>query len=460
MKFSIETAKKEIEHMICQYFRKDELGNYIVDRWQRLPLFLIGPAGVGKTQIVEEVAQEHKLGFVSYSLVHHTRQTLMGLPVITEFSDGENEMKDTEYTLSELIGAVYKQIAKGKKEGILFLDEANCCPDTIQPMLLSFLQSKMLGSSRLPEGWMIVLCGNPPGSIYNKNARVWDGALMDRLRVIELEPDHKEFLQYAYERDFHPTVRFYLTIHVEDSYVCDREDGSLNLVTYRTWENLSKAIYDYEHMGFEITPVFLNEYIKVDRVVKSFYELYRYSILDSDAYSNILQGILEGNLDAEVIGNLKEKPVCILYGITNLCFRKLDKMACALLQTHERLKELKHMISDRDFNLGNLLKNEQVSQDMRMELENVWKTEQLGDVKERCIEVHNRYIEQLGDEIQLLIQKTENLFHEVRKLDNPVLLRFYVNTLDRSNAWIYILSRDDERRLENFREVRNAEEVA
>ena len=110
MKYNINTAKKEVHNMITQYFSKDENGVYLVDKWNEMPVYIIGPAGVGKTQIIYEIAKELDLGFVSYSLVHHTRQTLMGLPVISSVEMGENIINNTEYTLSEVIGEVHIQI--------------------------------------------------------------------------------------------------------------------------------------------------------------------------------------------------------------------------------------------------------------------------------------------------------------------------------------------------------------
>lgn len=440
MQHTINTAKKEIENMIKQYFQKDENGTYKVNFQHQLPIFLVGPAGIGKTQIVGEMAEKMDLGFVSYSLVHHTRQTLMGLPVIHSFMNGEMEIRDTEYTLSELLGAIYKQISEGKKEGILLLDEANCCPETIQPILLSFLQSKMLGSNSLPEGWVIVLCGNPPQSIYNKNARKWDGALMDRLRVIELGIDNKEYLQYVFDKDFHPAVKFYLTTHTEDAYICEEKKDGLNLVTYRTWENISNAIYDYEKLGFEVTPVMINEYIKVDRIVKAFYELYRYSILDVAEYTQITKNMLDGNMDMSIIKHLRDKPMYILYGIANICFRQLSEKANELFSQHEFLKEFKTKIYQKDFNIQTMFTDDRCLPEMRNELEKVWKTVGLADINNSCIEIHNKYVQELNAQKEVLIRETKNFITELEKLDNKVLVNFYMNAVERTKSWIYVMA--------------------
>ena len=48
------------------------------------PMLLIGPPGIGKTQIMEQVAQECQIGLVAYTITHHTRQSAVGLPFIEQ----------------------------------------------------------------------------------------------------------------------------------------------------------------------------------------------------------------------------------------------------------------------------------------------------------------------------------------------------------------------------------------
>ena len=64
------------------YFKKDSFGNYRIPIEKQRPIFLIGPPGIGKTAIMEQIAQELGVGLVSYSMTHHTRQSALGLPFI------------------------------------------------------------------------------------------------------------------------------------------------------------------------------------------------------------------------------------------------------------------------------------------------------------------------------------------------------------------------------------------
>ena len=64
------------------------------------PIFLMGPPGIGKTAIMEQVASELGVGLVSYSMTHHTRQSALGLPYIEKKVYGGVEYSVSEYTTS------------------------------------------------------------------------------------------------------------------------------------------------------------------------------------------------------------------------------------------------------------------------------------------------------------------------------------------------------------------------
>ena len=170
---NIREAKQQIKNAMVAYFTKDEFGNYLLPPERQRPVFLLGAPGLGKTAIMEQIAQELEVGFVSYSMTHHTRQSALGLPFIaTKTYDGV-EYQVSEYTMSEIIASVYEAMeATGRREGILFLDEINCVSETLTPAMLQFLQYKIFGRHAVPDGWIVVTAGNPPE--YNRTARGWD----------------------------------------------------------------------------------------------------------------------------------------------------------------------------------------------------------------------------------------------------------------------------------------------
>ena len=117
---NIKEAKEQIKNAMTAYFTKDELGEYIIPIEKQRPVFLMGPPGIGKTAIMEQIAGELGVGLVSYSMTHHTRQSALGLPFITRKTYGGTEYDVSEYTMSEIIASVYDMMEDtGVTEGIL-----------------------------------------------------------------------------------------------------------------------------------------------------------------------------------------------------------------------------------------------------------------------------------------------------------------------------------------------------
>ena len=182
---NIRQAKQQLSDTLRAYLAKDALGNYRIPAVRQRPVLLMGPPGIGKTQIMEQVAAENGVGLVAYTITHHTRQSAVGLPFIEHRSYGGEEVAVTEYTMSEILASVYRLMERtGLREGILFLDEINCVSETLAPMMLQFLQCKTFGNQRLPEGWLIAAAGNPPE--YNKSVRDFDVVTLDRVKRIDV----------------------------------------------------------------------------------------------------------------------------------------------------------------------------------------------------------------------------------------------------------------------------------
>ena len=157
---NIKQAKTQINNAIKSYFSKDDFGNYKIPIERQRPIFLMGPPGIGKTAIMEQIASELGVGLVSYSMTHHTRQSALGLPFIKKRIYDGREYSVSEYTMSEIIASVYDMMESvGVKEGILFLDEINCVSETLAPAMLQFLQYKIFGRHRIHRS-TIILCEN------------------------------------------------------------------------------------------------------------------------------------------------------------------------------------------------------------------------------------------------------------------------------------------------------------
>ena len=330
---NIAEAKEEVSNAVRCYLLKDEKGKYIMKEVSRLPLFLIGPPGVGKTEIVKEIADEMGLGYCSFSLTHHTRNSLLGLPVITEMegvagADG----KFTEYTMSEVIAKVYELVGKGFKEGILLLDEFPCMSPTIIPAMLAFLQTKNIGTHTLPEGWTIVLCGNPPE--YNDHSVNFDTAIMDRLRKIEVEWDPEVFLNYAKEQGFHESVLSFLELNPTSIYKLDEE----NLVTCRGWENLSHTISACEKIGVVPSYRIVRQFIKSNEIALSFINFYTDEIGLS---ASEVTEIFEGKMSKDTIKSYDEAGSNAKISLAGRLANRLTEESDGLVIRSEALDNLK-----------------------------------------------------------------------------------------------------------------------
>ena len=271
---NIHEAKEQIKNAVTAYLTKDELGRYVIPPQKQRPIFLMGPPGVGKTAIMEQVASELGIGLLSYSMTHHTRQSALGLPLIKHVNYQGSEYDVSEYTMSEIISSVYELMENtGIQNGILFLDEINCVSETLTPIMLQFLQYKVFGRHEVPAGWIVVTAGNPPE--YNKSVREFDIATLDRVRKIVLEPDLDVWMEYALLHQVHGSIRSYLEAHRDRFYRIRQEDGKKQFVTARGWEDLSAVLRSYEKMGFPVEKTLVEQYLQEEKTAAEFFSYYQ-----------------------------------------------------------------------------------------------------------------------------------------------------------------------------------------
>lgn len=284
---NIKQAKEYIKDSVKLYLKKDEDGEYRIPVVRQRPIFLLGAPGIGKTAVMEQIAQELGIAIVSYSMTHHTRQSALGLPFIAHKEYEGLAYDVSEYTMSEIIASIYDVMRdSGIREGILFLDEINCVSETLAPSMLQFLQYKIFGRHRVPDGWVIVTAGNPPE--YNKSVREFDIVTLDRMKILEVEADYEVWKEYAKEKNLHTAIVNYLDLKKEDFYLVETTVKGKSYITARGWEDLSAMMMLYEEEGMKVEESLVEQYIRNARVVKEFsayYDLYQkykkdYSIED------------------------------------------------------------------------------------------------------------------------------------------------------------------------------------
>ena len=299
---NIKEAKEEIKNAMTAYFTKNEFGEYEIPIMKQRPIFLMGPPGIGKTAIMEQVAQELGVGIISYSMTHHTRQSALGLPFIEKKTYGGKEYSVSEYTMSEIIASVYDMMEEtGVKEGILFLDEINCVSETLAPSMLQFLQFKTFGRHKVPNGWIVVTAGNPPE--YNNSVREFDVVTWDRLKRMDVEPDYDIWKEYAVNSGVHPAVTTYLDIKRSDFYSVETTVEGKTFVTARGWSDLSDMIRLYEKNGIRVTEKLVHQYLQNKTIAKNF-AIY-YDLFNKYKSDYQVDGILSGEDNGVVKGRAK-----------------------------------------------------------------------------------------------------------------------------------------------------------
>ena len=298
---NILQAKNEIKNTVQAYLSKNSFGEYEIESKNQRPLLLIGPPGIGKTQIMKQISKECQIGLVSYTITHHTRQSAVGLPFIQEKEFQGKTYSITEYTMSEIIASVYSKMEEtGLKEGILFIDEINCVSETLAPTMLQFLQNKTFGNQKVPAGWIIVAAGNP--SEYNKSVRDFDVVTMDRIRYIHVETDYYVWKEYAISKHIHPMILSYLELKPNNFYTVSTSVDGMEFVTARGWEDLSYLLYTYEKMHLEISQDTIYEYLHHEDIAEDVFAYYLVYKKYQDDYG--IDDILNGNVSSSIYARL------------------------------------------------------------------------------------------------------------------------------------------------------------
>lgn len=397
---NIKEAKQQVKNAIKAYFSKDDRGEYIIPLEKQRPVFLLGPPGIGKTAIMAQIAEEMGIGLVSYSMTHHTRQSALGLPFISQKTYGDMIYSVSEYTMSEIIASVYDLIEEsGLEEGILFLDEINCVSETLAPVMLQFLQYKVFGRHRVPKGFIVVTAGNPPE--YNNSVKEFDIVTKDRLKNIEIEPEFKVWKEYAVKSKVHPSILTYLEIKPDKFYKVESSAFGKSFVTARAWEDLSQMLHLYEKNAIEVDELLISQYVQERAISRDFANYYLLFKKYRSDYK--IDRILAGEEDESILeraGGAKFDERLSLIGLI------FDAISSKLNYLEDGELELKEYLSAAR-KLGVLLENEKAKSEkllfeyLREKTQDTEKSRLAGAISDRLaicrLDVINRLTCLLGD---------------------------------------------------------------
>jgi MoxR-like ATPase len=159
----------------------------------RLSTMIWGPAGIGKSSIVAQVAQRHDLEFVDVRLSQLAPSDLRGLPVAV---DGVSRWYPPEFLPQ-------------RGRGILFLDEVNLAPPAMQGIAQQLILDRKIGSYTVPDEWFIWAAGNRKedrASFFEMPA-----PLANRFLHLQVAPDWDSFKAFALAHGINERILAFLS---------------------------------------------------------------------------------------------------------------------------------------------------------------------------------------------------------------------------------------------------------
>lgn len=161
----------------------------------KMSVMLWGPPGIGKSSVVAQVAKEHSFSLIDLRLSQLAPTDLRGLPV------PDNERGISRWFPPEFLPR--------EGRGVLFLDELNMAPPTLQGIAQQLILDRKVGAYTVPEGWFIWAAGNRK----EDRASVFDmpAPLGNRFLHLEVLPDFESFRVYALEHALSEQVLAFLS---------------------------------------------------------------------------------------------------------------------------------------------------------------------------------------------------------------------------------------------------------
>ncbi len=198
----------------------------LIDR--KLPVFIWGAPGIGKSSIVKQIAKEKELEFLDLRLSLLDPTDLKGIPFFNA------ETKEGVWAKPSFLPS-----EKGSK-GILFLDEINTAPPAVQASAYQLILDRRVGEYELPEGWSIIAAGNREndrGVVYKMPP-----PLANRFVHFEMEVDFNDWKTWAYSAKIDASIIGYLAYDKSMIFTFDATSNEKSFATPRSWEYVDSIV--------------------------------------------------------------------------------------------------------------------------------------------------------------------------------------------------------------------------
>ena len=199
-----------------------------VEQGLHAPVMLWGPPGIGKSQIVAQVAQHAGVPLIDLRLAQLEPSDLRGIP----FRAGEH----VEWS----VPAMLPDCERHGERGILFLDEINAAVPTVSAAAYQLILDRRLGEYRVPDGWAIFAAGNRLGDRGVTYAM--PSPLANRFTHFEVEVSLDDWQAWAESQGIDERIRRFLATRRDLLLDFDPHGEAHAFPSPRTWEFADRAL--------------------------------------------------------------------------------------------------------------------------------------------------------------------------------------------------------------------------
>ena len=196
------------------------------------PLFLWGPPGIGKSEVVDGITKEMLGIMYDLRLGQMDPTDLRGMP----YYNKETGMMDW----APPIDLPTPEIAAQYPIVVLFLDEMNAAPASVQAAAYQLILNRRIGKYVLPDNVVVIAAGNresDKGVTYRMPT-----PLANRFIHIEMRADFEAWVDWAVNNNIHEDVVGYLSFAKQDLYDFDAKSASRAFATPRSWSFVSELL--------------------------------------------------------------------------------------------------------------------------------------------------------------------------------------------------------------------------
>lgn len=203
------------------------------------PIFLWGPPGIGKSDVVKQIGASLDAPVIDIRLSLWEPTDIKGIPYFDSITGTMKWAPPIELP-TEADAAAHDHI-------ILFLDEMNSAAPAVQAAAYQLVLNRRVGTYKLPDNVLIVAAGNreaDKGVTYRMPA-----PLANRFTHLEMAVDWDDWFSWAADNRIHKDVVGFLTFSKKDLYDFDPKSGSKAFATPRSWSFVSELLDDDEDEG-------------------------------------------------------------------------------------------------------------------------------------------------------------------------------------------------------------------